>query len=178
MDYQLRRSNRKSVAIEVTREGQVIVRAPHRLPEREIRRVLDSHAAWIAQKRSEQAVFREAFPEPDAAEEMRLRRQAADVLPSLVEYWSGCMGVQPTGLKVTSARTRHGSCSAQNSLCFSWRLMRYPPEAVEAVVVHELAHILHKNHSAAFYAEIERYLPDYRKRVQLLKRPIKEGAFK
>ena len=49
--------------------------------------------------------------------------------------------------------------------------MQYPPEAVEAVVVHELAHIRHKNHGAAFYAEVERYLPDYRQRAALLRGP-------
>jgi len=173
MHYELRRSARKSVAIEVSREGTVLVRAPRWLPQREIDRVVESHADWIAQKQREQERLREAFPEPDVLQEAQLRQRAAVVLPPLVEHWASRMGVQPTGLKITSARTRHGSCSAANSLCFSWRLMRYPSEAIEAVVVHELAHIRHKNHSAAFYAEVERWLPDYKKRVQLLKYPMK-----
>ena len=173
MEYQLRRTNRKSVAIEVNRAGELIVRAPRWLPQREIDRVVESHADWIAQKLREQEALRAAFPEPDAEQETLLRQRAAVVLPPLVEHWSRRMGVQPTGLKITSARTRHGSCSAANSLCFSWRLMRYPSEAIEAVVVHELAHIRHKNHSAAFYAEVERWLPDYQKRIHLLKHPTK-----
>ena len=173
MDYELRRSARRSVAIELSREGRLIVRAPQWLPQGEIDRVVERHAAWIARKQQEQAVLREAYPEPDAAQEAQLCQQAAAVLPPLVEHWSRRMGVQPTGLRITSARTRHGSCSGTNSLCFSWRLMRYPAEAIEAVVVHELAHIRHKNHSAAFYEEVERWLPDYRARIQLLKHPTK-----
>lgn len=169
MTYELRRSRRRSVAVEVRPDGTLLVRAPRWLSRQEIDRVVDSHSGWIARKQAELASHRARYPEPDAVREAELRRLAAERLPPLTAVWSGRMGVKPTGLRVTSARTRYGSCSAKNSLCFSWRLMQYPPEAVEAVVVHELAHIRHKNHSAAFYAEIERYMPDYRQRIQKLK---------
>ena len=79
------------------------------------------------------------------------------------------MGLHPTGLRITSARTRFGSCSAKNSICFSWRLMQYPDAAVDYVVVHELAHIREKNHGRAFYALVEQFLPDWRERRALLK---------
>lgn len=79
------------------------------------------------------------------------------------------MGLVPTGIKVTSARTRFGSCSGKNSICFSWRLMLYPSEAIDYVIVHELAHIRHHDHSPAFYTLIERYMPDWRERMKLLK---------
>ena len=76
-----------------------------------------------------------------------LARQGREYLPRRVAYWAARMDVMPTGLRITSARTRWGSCSGKNSLCFSLFLMRYPPEAIDAVVVHELAHIRYKNHS-------------------------------
>ena len=79
------------------------------------------------------------------------------------------MGLVPSGVKITSARTRFGSCSGKNGLCFSWRLMQYPPEAIDYVVVHELAHIRHHDHSPAFYALVGQYLPDWEARVKLLK---------
>ena len=79
------------------------------------------------------------------------------------------MGLTPTGIRITSARTRFGSCSGKNSICFSWRLMLYPPEAIDYVVVHELAHIRHHDHSPAFYALVERYMSDWRDRMKLLK---------
>ena len=87
----------------------------------------------------------------------------------LVEKYSKLMGLKPSSVKITSAEKRFGSCSSKNGLCFSWRLLAYPTAAVEYVVVHELAHIKHHNHSAAFYALIEKYMPDYKERQRLLK---------
>lgn len=81
------------------------------------------------------------------------------------------MGLVPTGLKITAARKRYGSCSARNSLCFSCFLMACPEEAVDLVVVHELCHILEKNHGPGFYALLERYLPDWRERKKRLTMP-------
>ena len=75
-----------------------------------------------------------------------------------------------TGIKITSARKRFGSCNGKNSLCFSCLLMLYPKEAIECVVVHELAHIKHHNHSPSFYGFIDRVMPDYRIRESLLRK--------
>ena len=108
-------------------------------------------------------------PEPTPEEEALLRKKARNLLPGLVNRYAVQMDVQPAGITITGARTRFGSCSPKNRLSFSFRLMDYPMEAIEYVVVHELAHILHKNHSAAFYAEIEKILPDWRERNKLLK---------
>ena len=78
------------------------------------------------------------------------------------------MGLEPTNIKITGAKARFGSCSSKNSLCFSWRLMMRPPEAVDCVVVHELAHIAQKNHGRTFYALMASVLPDYKERQKLL----------
>ena len=79
------------------------------------------------------------------------------------------MGVEPTGIKITAARTRYGSCSGKNSLCFSCFLMNCPEEAIDLVVVHELCHIRVKNHGPQFYALLAQVLPDYRQRREGLK---------
>ena len=83
-------------------------------------------------------------------------------------YYSEQMGLYPTQVRITGARTRFGSCSSQGHICFSWRLMQYPPEAIDYVVVHELAHLRYMNHGAEFYALIARYLPDWKARRALL----------
>ena len=98
------------------------------------------------------------------------RQQAKETLPPLVAHWAQRMGVQPAGITVTAARTRFGSCSGKNRLSFSLYLMAYPEAAIEYVVVHELAHIRHHDHSPAFYREVEAYLPDWRARRALLRR--------
>ena len=79
------------------------------------------------------------------------------------------MGVQPAGIAITGARKRFGSCSGKNRICFSWRLMAYPEAAIDYVVVHELAHIRHKNHGPDFYAFVQEILPDWRERRALLR---------
>ena len=79
------------------------------------------------------------------------------------------MDVRPTGLKITTARKRYGSCSGKNSLCFSCFLMDCPEEAIDLVVVHELCHIREKNHAPRFYALLGQYLPDYKERKKLLR---------
>ena len=163
-DYRVVRSRRRTVALQVDQSGSVVVRAPMALPAEEIRTFVEKHETWIHRQQQRQARYRAEHPEPTPQEQEALRRQAKTLLPQRVAYWAGVMGVRPTGIKITSARTRFGSCSGKNSLCFSLYLMAYPPEAIEYVVVHELAHIRHKNHSPAFYAEVERYLPDWRRR--------------
>lgn len=162
-------SRRSTLSLEVTRTGEVVVRAPLGTPERRVRAMVTDHRDWLEDKLRRRRAWLEAHPEPGPEEEARLRELARRVIPGRVEYFAARMGVRPTGVKITSAKSRFGSCSGKNSLCFSWRLMAYPPEAVDYVVVHELAHITVKNHSRAFYRLVEQYLPDWRKRRELLK---------
>ena len=169
MDYTLIRSQRRTLAVEITRDGRVVVRAPKRLPQQTIDAFVASRTAWIEAhlKRRQQKI--DAHPPLTQQQIDALRQRAKAVLPQKVAYWAQKMGVAPTGVKITSARTRFGSCSGKNSLCFSLYLMEYPEAAIDAVVVHELAHIRHKDHSPAFYAEVERWMSDYRQRAKLLK---------
>ena len=170
MDYTLIRSRRKTLAIEITREARLLVRAPLGCPPRDIDRFLAEKQDWIAAHTARMQARRAAHPEPSPEQEAALRKRAREVLPPLVERYAARMCVQPAGITVTGARTRFGSCSPKNRLCFSFRLMEYPLPAIEYVVVHELAHIRHKNHGPDFYREISRVLPDWQARSALLKR--------
>ena len=169
MDYTLIRSSRRTMALEITRDGRLLVRAPQRAPQAVIDRFVASHADWIAAHLEKQRQRAQAHPPLTEDELAALRQKARDILPGRVAHYAERMGVAPTGVKITGAKTRFGSCSAKNSLCFSLYLMAYPDAAVDYVVVHELAHIRHKNHSPAFYAEVTRVMPDYRERRKLLK---------
>lgn len=168
-DYTLIRAKRRTMSLQLDRDGRAVVRAPYGVKKEFIDRFVAEHEGWLARAREKQQNRRLAHPEPTDEERKALIARAKEYLPMRVDYWSGIMGLTPTGLKITSARTRFGSCSGKNSLCFSWRLMQYPPEAIDYVVVHELAHIRHHDHSPAFYALIERYMPNWRERMKLLK---------
>ena len=169
MEYTVLRSRRCTMALQVTREAQVVVRVPLYAAEADIRRFVQAHEDWLSRQLERQRERLAAHPPRSPEEQETLRRQAKAQLPDMVRHWAQQMGVTPTGLKITSARTRFGSCSGKNGLCFSLYLMEYPPEAIEAVVVHELAHIRHKNHGSDFYALVRQYLPDYDRRIKLLK---------
>ena len=169
MQYEIIRSDRRTVALEVTRDGRVLVRAPRRMSEKEIERFVASHEEWLQKALEKQQERQEKMPEPDEAERQRCIALAKATIPPLVDSYARRMGVAPTGITITGAQTRFGSCSPKNRLSFSWRLMRYPAEAVEYVVVHELAHIRHKNHGREFYAFIASVLPDYKEREKLLR---------
>lgn len=169
MTYEIVRSRRRTVALEVTREGRVLVRAPLRMPQGEIRRFVASHAAWLEKAQAKIAARQAAHPPLTEQETAALRQRAKELLPDRVAHYAAIMGVTPTSVKITSARTRFGSCSGKNGICFSLYLMQYPEEAIDYVVVHELAHIRHHDHSPAFYAEVAKVLPDYKERMKLLK---------
>lgn len=168
-DYTLIRAKRRTMSLQLDRAGNAVVRAPCGVKKEFIDRFVAEHEDWLTRAREKQQARRLAHPEPTDEECKALIARAKEYLPMRVDYWSGIMGLTPTGLKITSARTRFGSCSGKNSLCFSWRLMQYPREAIDYVVVHELAHIRHHDHSAAFYRFIASVMPDHEARRALLR---------
>lgn len=168
MDYQLIRSDRRTISMEI-KSGQVLVRAPKQLDSRAIDRFVAAHRDWAERHLAGQTRRRENHPEPDDALRAEYIRRAKAVLPGRLTYYGGLMGLHPAGLTITGARTRFGSCSSAGRISFSWRLMQYPDAAVDYVVVHELAHLRYLNHGRDFYALIEKTLPDYKAARKLLK---------
>lgn len=168
MDIVIVRAKRKTMSMSVNDDLQAVVRAPYSVSEKVIREFVKSNSSWLekAVARKQKQLERYDVSEKEKAE---LKALAQQVIPERVEYYSALMELYPTGVKITSAEKRFGSCNGKNSLCFSYFLMKYPMEAVDYVVVHELAHIRHHNHSREFYNLIEKYLPDYKKREGLLK---------
>lgn len=83
-------------------------------------------------------------------------------LPVLVRQHAASMGLNPTGIRVQELGHRWGSCSAKGNLNFHWKAMAVPLEVLHYLVVHELAHIAQRNHSARFWALVEAELPNWR----------------
>lgn len=169
-EYTLIRSQRRTLSMEIRRDLTVLVRAPLHCSKGEVDRFVQRHENWIVTHIEKQRQRVETHPEPTEEERKALIAKAKRELPPKVAYYAALMGVEPTGITITGARTRFGSCSGKNRLSFTWRLMDYPEEAVDGVVVHELAHIVHKNHGKDFYALVESVLPDYKQRKKLLER--------
>lgn len=166
--YELIRSRRKTLALELTRDGRLLVRAPMRTSQTQIDAFVTAHEDWIA-RHLEKPAAQPPIEPPTQAEIEALKARARAVLPEKVANWSARMGVCPTGIKITTAKKRYGSCNSRGGLCFSCFLMQYPDAAVDLVVVHELCHLREMNHGSAFYALLETYLPDWKERKKLLK---------
>lgn len=169
MDYKRVECRGKTLSLHIDETLQVVVRAPRWVPKAEVDRFVRSHESWIqkATERQRRRNEQEALLTEKRITELKALAKAE--LPRRTAYFAKIMGVTPKSVKITSAKKRFGSCSGQNGICYSWRLMLYPSEAIDYVVVHELAHIRQKNHSPAFYREIEKILPDYKARAKLLK---------
>lgn len=167
--YQIIRAKRKTLQIRIDEHGKVVVRAPMRMPRKEIEYFLQQHTAWIEKNIATQKARDARRYIPSEAEIQACKAAAAQELPALTAVWAQKMGVTCTGIKITSAAHRWGSCSGRNSICYSWRVMLLPAPLREYIAVHELCHIRQKNHSAAFYAEMAKWLPDYAARRKALR---------
>lgn len=168
MEYEIIRSNRRTVAISV-KDGKVILKAPLKLRDSDAKRIIKKHEGWILSKL--QSYKNKSIKEPSLTEmEIKtIKKEAKAYFKTLIDNYSSIMGLKYSRMTITSAKTRFGSCSSNGNICFSYRLMLYPEEAREYVVVHELAHLVEMNHSERFYAIVERYIPDYKQRRKKLR---------
>jgi predicted metal-dependent hydrolase len=96
------------------------------------------------------------------------QHQAKIILAERLQYWSEQMNTRYLSMRITGAKTRWGSCSRKRSINFSWKLIMAPIEVVDYVVVHELAHITHHNHSKNFWAVVNQTYPKWRESRQWL----------
>ena len=172
MEYIVIRSRRKTLSMQVKGDGQVEVRAPLWTTDTEIRRFLEKHRHWLEKHLQKAQALQQAkagVRKLTGAEIAELKKKAKRVLPERVAYWAPLIGVKPGRIAIRCQKTRWGSCSAKGNLNFNCLLMLAPDGVIDSIVVHELCHLKHMNHSKRFYAEIEKVLPDYRQHQQWLK---------
>lgn len=218
MQYDLVRSRKrkKTITLQVNRQGRVVIHAPYHTTITEIEKVFQQKASWIEEKLADHRVRAQEAPSSKAfvsgetffylgeaypltvsdrdgsgpplaltygqfvlckdkvteARELFVRwykRRAREILTERVPHWSRQLGLVPSGVRITSAACRYGSCSAKDHLSFTWRIIMAPYTVIDYVIIHELAHIREKNHSRRFWESVERIVPDYRKRRHWLK---------
>ena len=164
IEYHLIRSDRRSIGIEVDREGKVTVRAPYSCEKKRIDRFLLEKENWIRQKvklQKENAMKRQEKREMPEAEKKYYRNLAREVLGARTGYYARKMGVTYGRISIREQKTRWGSCSSEKNLNFNWKLILAPPEVLDYVVVHELCHLKEMNHSKAFWEEVGKVMPEY-----------------
>lgn len=165
------KSKRKTISIQV-KPNEVIVRAPIKMKQNEIesfveskRNLIEKHLKSISEK---QKLLQNT--EPYTEEEISgFVAKAKEIIPPKVKYYADKIGVTYNKITIRCQHTRWGSCSSKGNLNFNCLLVLLPDEIIDSVVVHELCHRKQMNHSAKFYAEIEKVFPDYNGCRQWLK---------
>ena len=167
------RSARKSLGLEVRDANTVLARIPTRVSDRELKVFVENHRSWILEKTAvmaEREEKRKSTPAPlpellSKTDWMKIQLK----IGKRVRHYCETMGVTVGYVTVKNQKTRWGSCSAKGNVNFNYQLAFLPDELLDYVVIHELAHRRHMDHSMAFWAEVEKYCPDYRERRERLK---------
>ena len=143
MNYQVVRSKRKTISVEIGRNAEIVIRAPMRMSQREIERFVNQHWDWIEKHRrkmEERLLEKERVEKLSEEEIRRLTSQAQKDISERVRYYAPMVGVTYGRITIRNQKTRWGSCSPKGNLNFNVALMLVPPEVLDYVVIHELAH--------------------------------------
>ncbi len=164
-------------------EGRFALSAPKGTPQRAIRAFLAQNEAWMDRQAGSAAPWQPVFAAgeqhllfsrwvtlgqdvPCGEDFCRLREKLLrETILRLLQRWTARMGVNVTHVSLREMSSRWGSCRPKTGrLTFNLHLARYEEALIEETVVHELCHFFHSDHSAAFYREMDRWLPDWRAR--------------
>ena len=168
LEYRLVRSSRKTVSIQITPGGEVVVRCPRLMSSWAVRSLVRSREDWIRQQLEKRKLSEGERPLTEE-EHKALAKTARDWFSRRAAYFAPLVGVSYGRIAIRTQRTRWGSCSGKGNLNFNCLLMLAPEAVRDYVVVHELCHRKEMNHSKAFWAQVERAMPDYRTHRKWLK---------
>lgn len=202
MDYQIIRSKRKTLSLQINQNAELIIRAPQRITEEEIQSFVNEKSRWIEGKQKEiksrisekhtyrdgelflylgnqyplsisklnkgftfsgeRFVVNEVCRDKSSAFEQWYKQQFSEVILPRVYYFAKQHKLQFNEVRLKKQKTLWGSCSSSNNLNFNYLLMMAPMQVIDYVIVHELSHTIHKDHSNRFWALVESILPDYK----------------
>jgi predicted metal-dependent hydrolase len=207
--FQITRSNRQSISLQISHNGELIVKAPYLVPKFVIERFITTKRDWIhthmdlatkynPKNKSTVTVGdeysflgKEYLIQTGSGKEITLTQtlnipkflmfranveltqwyisQAKNIITDRVKYQNTIMKTDYRRITYSDTISKWGSCGADNSLQFNWRLVMAPLVVIDYVVVHELAHTKEKNHGRKFWDIVSRYKPAYRQYVKWLK---------
>lgn len=96
------------------------------------------------------------------------KKQAAAYITKRVDHYKDIIGVTVNSVSIKSRKSQWGSCDSNGDITFSWRLVMARPEAIDYVVIHELCHRKHMDHSRAFWNQVQKYMPDFKEQKKWL----------
>lgn len=171
-NVEVRRSKRKSAAIKITADMQIVVFVPLYVSDNEIERLVISKSKWIDEHMLK---VQSTIDERSKLEKIRFEQvkeladQAVEYIPKRVKYYAEKENFVYNKITIKNLVSRWGSCSTKGNLNFNCLLMLTPDYVIDYIVVHELCHLREMNHSEKFWAEVEKIMPDYQRAELWLK---------
>lgn len=159
----------KTISFRPEKDGKIHCYAIPGMTDEELIKIVGKHRRAL-NKMLESSIEAMDRPSISSEEVHLLADKALKVIPPIVKRYAEIMGVTYGRITIRNQKTRWGSCSSKGNLNFNCFLMLCDMDLVEYVVVHELAHRKEMNHSPAFWAEVEKVLPDYRDRLARIKK--------
>ena len=166
MEYQIVRSNRKTLAIQINQDAELIVKAPYRYSESDIEAFLMQKKEWIfkhtnrlKKQKSKSLSYARNLTEKEIRKYKEIARER---FCEKAKRYAEKMGVSFHSVTIKEQKTRWGSCSSLKNLNFNWRLIFAPEEVQDYVIIHELAHLIEMNHSPAFWNIVEDTMKNYK----------------
>lgn len=162
----IKKSFRKTISLSIEDDGVVLVRAPSFMTKSQIEKFVNEKQNWlqknlkkIAERKEKAKRFKDLI---DPKNIKNYRERARTLLTDRADHYAEKFHLDYTRLRISSAKTRWGSCNHKNGLNFNWKILFAPPEVQDYLVVHELAHTIHKNHQKPFWQLVEKMHPDYK----------------
>lgn len=171
-NVEVRRSKRKSAAIKITADMQIVVFVPLYVSDNEIEKMVISKSKWIDEHmlKVQSTIDERSKLEKITFEQIKeLANQAVEYIPKRVKYYAEKENFVYNKITIKNLVSRWGSCSTKGNLNFNCLLMLTPDYVIDYIVVHELCHLREMNHSEKFWAEVEKIMPDYQRAELWLK---------
>lgn len=153
--YELIKSPIKNMYIYV-REGRVTVKVPYRLKDKEIQEFISKKSKWIYDKLKQEPKIVEKMIEPEEVERLE------EIVRTKIEKYAILLKVMPNKVRIKDIKYAWGSCSSNRNITISKKLAKKEEKVIEYVVLHEMCHLRHMNHSKEFWNLVESYLPEYK----------------
>lgn len=212
MEYKVIKSKRKTIRLEITREGELIIKAPLNISDKTIKSIINKKSSWIKEtlnkvkNEERKSIYNIDYnseipylnklliiksnseinkiyikdnillaPENLDKETLEkkicnfLREESRKIFTERVDYYSKIIGKAPKKIRISNAKTRWGSMSSTGTLSLNPRLILFDMGVIDYVIIHELCHIYHMDHSKNFWNMVEKNCKDYKKQKEKLK---------
>lgn len=166
--YSIKYSYRKTISIRINKRWELIVWAPLWISESRVKNFVESKSQRIREKIK---IIKKQISDTDKIVTKKEKDLILIQILPRIEYYADLMKLthKYTSIKITTANTKWWSCSSSWWLMFHWKLSEFPIGIVDYIIVHELAHLVHFNHSKDFWNLVEHYYPEYKTAKKWLK---------